>query len=101
VQTYPRSSSSAIEGALDKVTAKLHVLPVGLDVLDDLVQSGDLDPSVVASMKTLDVAGAAMTWTQASSTIQYLDQGLPVFCVTVGLTTGANTGVAAPAPVCP
>ena len=36
--------------------------PIGLDVLEDLVDSGDLDPAIVAQMPTLDF-GAQIEWT--------------------------------------
>jgi hypothetical protein len=39
--------------------------PIGLDVLQDLVDSGDLDPAIVARMPTLTF-GAQIEWTQDS-----------------------------------
>ncbi len=45
-----------------RVTARLRVRPIGLDVLQDLVDSGDLDPAIVAEMSTLTF-GAQIEWT--------------------------------------
>ena len=44
------------------MTARLRVRPIGLDVLQDLVDSGDLDPAIVAEMSTLTF-GAQIEWT--------------------------------------
>ena len=53
------------DGALPaRVTARLRIRPVGLDVLQDLVDSGDLDPAVVAKMQTLSF-GPGIEWTPA------------------------------------
>jgi Cytochrome c554 and c-prime len=45
-----------------RVTARLRMRPIGVDVLQDLVDSGDLDPAVVAQMPTLTF-GAQIEWT--------------------------------------
>jgi hypothetical protein len=98
MRTFPRPSStpSVIAAAPDRVTMRVQLVPVGLDVLDDLIQSGDLDPAVRAKMPTLTLAGTDLEWTAASATIKYVDQGQPVLCVTKGLTTGANASTPAP-----
>jgi hypothetical protein len=46
----------------DRVTLIVHARPIGLDVLGDLVGSGDLDPSVVAAMPTFDLEGTKLEW---------------------------------------
>ena len=48
----------------DRVTARLHIRPVGLDVLDDLIESGDLDPAVRERMPTFTLDGATLEWRQ-------------------------------------
>jgi hypothetical protein len=93
----PTSTPSALTAMPDKVTMRVRLVPVGLDVLDDLIQSGDLDPSVKALMPTFDLAGGTLTWTAATATIKYPDQGEPVTCVSSGLTMGASTATPAPA----
>jgi len=47
-----------------RVTARLRMRPIGLDVLEDLVDSGDLDPALAAEMPTLTF-GAQIEWTPA------------------------------------
>lgn len=45
----------------DTVTARIRVRPMGLDILDDLVATGDLAADA-ATTPTLEVASAAVTW---------------------------------------
>lgn len=52
-----------------RVSARLRMRPIGIDVLEDLVASGDLDPAVLARMPTFDFA-AKIEWTQASGSMQ-------------------------------
>jgi hypothetical protein len=49
VQRFPRIGGR--DGAPDRVTLRARLVPIGLDVLDDLVGSGDLDPAVRASSR--------------------------------------------------
>jgi hypothetical protein len=46
-----------------RVTARLKMRPIGLDVLRDLVESGDLDAAIVAEMPTFTLA-AQIEWTR-------------------------------------
>jgi len=45
-----------------RATARLRMRPIGLDVLQDLVDSGDLDPAIMAEMPTFTF-GAQLEWT--------------------------------------
>jgi hypothetical protein len=36
--------------------------PIGIDVLQDLVDSGDLDPDIIAQMPTFIMAGTEVAW---------------------------------------
>jgi hypothetical protein len=56
---------SGTDGPPARVTARLRVRPIGVDVLQDLVDSGDLDPAIVAQMPTLTF-GAQIDWTPES-----------------------------------
>ena len=58
VQSYPSQTATmtSLKERPSKVTLRIRIQPIGLDVLDDLVDSGDLDPSVVAKMPTFDVS---------------------------------------------
>jgi hypothetical protein len=46
----------------DTVTMRLRITPVGFDVLDGLISSGDLDPAVRRKMEVMQV-GPTVTWT--------------------------------------
>ncbi|HET6610505.1 MAG TPA: multiheme c-type cytochrome [Kofleriaceae bacterium] len=46
----------------DTVTAKVHIRPIGLDVIDDLIDSGDLDPAVRDEISTFTLEGTVLTW---------------------------------------
>ncbi len=46
-----------------RVTARVQVRPIGLDVLDDLVNSGDLNPSLRDAGPTLELSGSVLEWT--------------------------------------
>ena len=90
---FPRNTSTPpmLTTMPDKVTMRMRVVPIGVDVLDDLVTSGDLDPAVEAKVPEYTVAGSSVTWTEATASIKYLDMGLPVTCVSTGLSLGAQS----------
>jgi hypothetical protein len=93
----PTSTPSVLTTMPDRVTMRVRLVPVGLDVLDDLIDGGDLDAGVKAAMPTFDLAGTTLEWTAATVTNNYVEDGLPVACVSAGLSTG---GVGAnPAPM--
>jgi len=98
VRTFPRKTSvpAMIAATPDRVTLRVRLVPVGLDVLDDLVTSGDLDPALRAKMPSYTLAGTELTWTAATATIKYLEDGLPVTCVSKGLSAGAVAATPAP-----
>jgi hypothetical protein len=79
-RTFPRGD--ALSAYPDKVTLRVRVQPIGLDVLDDLVAAGDLDPKHRAAMPTLDV-GAPLEWTRDAAEATYFEGGkTPYRCVT-------------------
>jgi hypothetical protein len=65
VQKQYRASGPA--GFPARVTARLRMRPIGMDVLQDLVASGDLDPAIAAQMPTFSF-GAQLEWTPADGT---------------------------------
>ncbi len=77
IRYFPLSGDPPAAGAPDRVTLELWVQPVGLDVLNDLVSTGDLDPSVAAAMPKFPVplsiqlpgsqASPQLEWTAASA----------------------------------
>jgi hypothetical protein len=93
VQSFPRAVGSTLPQMPDQVTLRIRLQPIGLDVLQDLVKSGDLkDMSVLANMPTWDVV-PLLTWTPQAAQAQKLtyvdDNGEPVTCVS---PTGFNVG---------
>jgi hypothetical protein len=52
---FPLAPSAAIPGVPDRVTVRLRLVPIGLEVLDDLIASGHLDSEVRAKMTPLDL----------------------------------------------
>ena len=85
-------------GQIDRITLQVKIQPVGRDILDDLVASGDLDAGVRDAIPTLPV-GAMLEWTPAAANQTYVDRttGGTVFCA-----TATNINVQAdkfPAPV--
>jgi hypothetical protein len=62
--------------APESVTAKVHIRAVGLDVLQDLVDSGDLDPVHIDAFETITLEHATVTWSSdAGTTCQPPDHG--------------------------
>lgn len=55
--------ASGPDGLPARVTARLRMRPIGLDVLHDLVESEDLRPEIVAEMPTFTFA-AQLEWTR-------------------------------------
>jgi len=51
-----------IKGQPARVTARLMMRPVGMDILNDLVASGDLAPEVLAKIPTIPLHGTNIEW---------------------------------------
>ena len=49
-----------------RMTVRMLMRPVGMDVLQDLIDSGDLDPSIKAKMVTLQMQNTVIEWTKDS-----------------------------------
>jgi hypothetical protein len=77
------ADGSAFTGVADRVTLRLRLQPVGLDVLDDLIGSGDLDAAVRAQMTTFDVGTTPpLEWTATAPVAgTILDDGVAYSCV--------------------
>lgn len=65
--TTVRYSVGPIVQQIDRVEARLRIRALPFHVLDDLIASGDLDPSIRGQLKTLDSRGATSTWTKATA----------------------------------
>jgi hypothetical protein len=85
VQTYPRAARF-LEEVPDRVTLRILVEPIGLDVLDDLIESGDLAPAVRDQMPRYEIdlgAGPVLEWTPAGANASFIDRtGFRASCVT-------------------
>jgi hypothetical protein len=53
-------------GAIDRVEMAVHVEAIGLDQLDRLIASGDLDPAVRAAMPRLTMPTLTRRWERAA-----------------------------------
>ena len=56
----------ALRTSIERITARIRILPVAYSVLDQLIASGDLDPSIRAQMKVLDIPSGMAVWTKAT-----------------------------------
>jgi hypothetical protein len=88
-QSFPRTPAAAFSGVPDRVTLRVLLEPIGRDVLNDLVQSGDLSASVRDAVKTVVIGPSpVLTWTAATANDGYIDNdGVPVRCLS---TTNLN-----------
>lgn len=57
---------------LARVTARVRVRPIGMDVLRDLVESGDLESSLLSTMPTFTLHGAAVEWSPGDGSLRPL-----------------------------
>jgi hypothetical protein len=67
----------------ERVELRIKLEAMGLDFIDSLIASGDLDPSYRAQIPVFTMGGdPALEWTPASATEIFLDgQGQPVSCI--------------------
>jgi hypothetical protein len=94
-QTFPRQTQLTAQP--DRVTMRVLVQPIGLDVIDDLTASGDLhDPSVRENMPTYEVGtNPLLTWTPATASNGGVINNVPYSCVS---NTSASFVPQVPAP---
>lgn len=48
-----------------RVRMRVQMRPIGLEMFDEIIESGDLDPAVLAAVPTLTLAGTEIEWTEA------------------------------------
>jgi len=96
-QRFPRALNTPLPQMPDQVTVRFRLQTIGLDVLNDLVSSQDLDASVAAAIPTFDVT-PLLTWTAAEATMEgltYEEDGEPVTCVSAtGFNVAADKNLA-------
>jgi hypothetical protein len=59
---------------VDKVRIRLRMRAVGVDVLEDLVASGDLDRALIAQQPTFTLFGAAVEWHPRDGSLRMLEE---------------------------
>jgi hypothetical protein len=92
IQNFPRSDA-LLPGNPDRVTMRVRVMPMGLEVLDSLVASGDLDPKFrdMMATRTMDIGVTpVLEWTRDAVKVNYSEGGVTVQCVT---NSGARVDV--------
>jgi len=78
----PRLYRFATEVEPDRITVRVRVRPMGFDVLDDLIDSGDLAPEIRDKMPTFDLAGSVVEWTRATAELRISpNSGAESLCV--------------------
>lgn len=66
----------------DRVRLRVRMRPIGFDVLDDLIESGDLDPAIRDAMPTFDIAASIVEWTLDAATLRVTPlAGREAWCV--------------------
>ena len=65
-----------------RVEIVMKMRPVGIDVLQDLVSSGDLDPAVIKKMPTFTLYGTRVVWTPEKGNRMYrpYPEPMPMEC---------------------
>jgi len=98
-RNFPKDPNASLSAFPDRVTLDVHLLPFPLDFFDDLFGdparlglSADDVSSLRAELVPLSI-GAQLVWTPEAATdtahggLSYIDQGVPMACVS---TTGMN-----------
>ena len=81
----------------DRVSLKVHLQAIGDDVLQELVDSGDLDPAIPAKIARYDLGGSAsFDWTPATATVKVdMATSATLLCVIKPITYRTNVWPAA------
>lgn len=84
---FPRTGS--LPASPDRIKLQVYLKPVGDDVLQSLVASGDLDPAVAALVPTFAIGGGGtLEWTRATATASIdASTGDRLLCVAAGAYT--------------
>jgi hypothetical protein len=86
-RSFPRSV--ALNVPPDRVTMRVRVQPIAFEILDAVIASGDLDPSLRPNMPTFDAA--SVEWTASKALPGYTGQGVLYTCVSnTSLNFGAD-----------
>lgn len=80
VARFPQTG--ALAKPPDRVTVRVRLQAIGRDVLDSLVQSGDLDPAVRDAAPTWQV-GQALEWTAQGASLAFTRDGVTRSCLSL------------------
>ena len=58
-----------VAGVPDRVTVQVHIRPMGLDVIQDLATSGDLDAATAQALPTFTLSGTQLEWKTGNSCV--------------------------------
>jgi hypothetical protein len=75
-----------------RVTARLRIRPIGMDILHDLVRSGDLDAAIVQEVPTFTFR-AELVWRLADGFMNTISANVPSDCVTYRCLLNPDLGV--------
>jgi len=112
LRSFPRLASAAsvaaadasapvyLNQAPDRVTLRIRVESMGLDFIDALVQSGDLDPAYRAKIPVFTLGGdPALEWTPGAANEIFIDEfGQPMSCISKTNLRAQAAKVLAPEP---
>jgi hypothetical protein len=90
----PRPDSTRVLPAVpDRITMKVHIRPIGEEVIADLIASGDLDPAFAGKIPTFDVSGGTIEWSKDSPNAvpPFVERGSVVSCVAAALPFNTTT----------
>jgi hypothetical protein len=99
MQQFPRRGTSrTLPSYPDRVSMKIHLQPVGLDVISELATSGDLataDAADLAAKIPIFDLGTELVWTAATATESFTQEGQPMSCIsTTELLASADKDLA-------
>ncbi len=99
MQAFPRRGTTrTLSEYPDRVSMRVHLQPVGQDVIADLVTSGDLTDTEAAALGAklpiFDV-GDELVWTVATATEMFTETGQPMSCITHTELSATNDKVLA------
>ena len=78
----------------DEVRMRVRIRPMGLEILRELVKSGDLDPVHIKAMPTFNLKGTELIWQADAAKAKTSVTGLKALCVPQLLVGGADDPLA-------
>ncbi|MFN3197055.1 MAG: multiheme c-type cytochrome [Bradymonadia bacterium] len=82
INTHILRRYRVLGGTPDRIEMVVKMRPIGIEVLEDLVRSGDLDPAIIEAMPTFTLEGSRLTWAEAGAVMRRSPAtGQPMLCV--------------------